>query len=56
MKLAFGLAPTVVEVDGTVAWARVELSRKGPAARVGVEFTDPDKAAIGAFLEENRRG
>ena len=42
-----------VVVAGTVVWARVELSRRGPAARVGIEFTDPDTAAIGAFLEAN---
>jgi len=42
-------------VAGTVVWARVELSRTGPAARVGIEFTDPDTAAIGAFLEANGR-
>jgi hypothetical protein len=41
-------------VTGTVAWARQELSRKGPASRVGIEFTDPDQAAIGAFVDANR--
>ena len=42
-------------VTGTVVWARQELSRKGPASRVGIDFTDPDQAAIGAFIDANRR-
>jgi hypothetical protein len=44
-----------VVVAGTVVWARVELSRRGPAARAGIEFTDADTAAIEAFLEANRQ-
>jgi hypothetical protein len=44
-----------VVIAGTVVWARVELSRRGPAARVGIEFADADPAAIGAFLDENRQ-
>jgi hypothetical protein len=54
---AVTLGPTghEVVVAGTVIWARVELSRRGPAARVGIDFTDPDTAAIEAFLEANRQ-
>jgi hypothetical protein len=52
--VALGAADQGLVVAGTVVWARVELSRKGPAARVGIEFTDPDTAAIEAFLDANR--
>lgn len=44
-----------LDLRATVVWSRIELSRKGPAARFGVEFADPDKAAIGDFLEVHRR-
>jgi PilZ domain len=50
-----GPAASPLVVAGTVVWARPELSRRGPASRVGIEFTDPDKAAIGAFIERSRR-
>jgi hypothetical protein len=52
--VTLGTADRGLVVAGTVVWARVELSRKGPAARVGIEFTDPDTAAIEAFLDANR--
>jgi hypothetical protein len=55
VTVTLGPPPSPVVVTGTVMWARLELSRKGPASRVGVQFTDPDKAAIGAFLGANRR-
>jgi len=53
--VALGVPGRQIVVAGTVVWARVELSRRGPAARVGIEFTDPDPAAIGAFLDANRQ-
>jgi hypothetical protein len=53
--VTLGVAESAVTVAGTIVWARVELSRKGPACRVGVEFIEPDTAAIGVFLEAHRR-
>jgi hypothetical protein len=53
-SVGLGPADRALVVAGTVVWARAELSRKGPAARVGVQFTDPDAAALAAFLDANR--
>jgi hypothetical protein len=53
--VTLGPAGSGIVAAGTVVWARVELSRKGPAARVGIEFAEPDTAAIGAFIEANRQ-
>jgi hypothetical protein len=53
--LTLGPPGQEIVVAGTVVWARLELSRRGPAARVGIEFTAPDAATIGAFLEANRQ-
>jgi hypothetical protein len=55
VTVRLGLETSPLVVIGTVVWARQELSRKGPASRVGIDFTDPDQAAIGAFIEANRR-
>jgi len=55
-RASVGLGPVglTLVVAGTVVWARAELSRKGPATRVGIQFTDPDAAAVAAFLDANR--
>jgi hypothetical protein len=55
-RASVGLGPAgrAVVLAGTVVWARVELSRHGPTARVGIQFTDPDAAAIAAFQDANR--
>jgi hypothetical protein len=53
--VTLGPAGSSVAASGTVVWARVELSRRGPAARVGIEFAEPDTAAIGAFIDANRQ-
>jgi hypothetical protein len=52
--VALGAPHEQLILAGTVVWARVELSRRGPAAKVGIEFTDPDSEAIEAFLDANR--
>jgi len=39
---------------GTVVWARLELSRKGPTYRAGIDFIDPDRDAIGTFIKANQ--
>jgi hypothetical protein len=55
-RASVGLGPPgrAIVLAGTVVWARVELSRKGPTSRVGIQFTEPDAAAIAPFLEANR--
>jgi hypothetical protein len=53
-SVGLGPAGRAVAVAGTVVWARAELSRKGPAARIGIEFTNPDAAAVAAFLDAHR--
>jgi len=53
--VGLGPAGRALVVAGKVVWARVELSRKGPTARVGVQFTDPDVVALAAFLDTHRR-
>jgi len=53
--VTLGPADSAVVAAGTVVWARTELSRRGPAARVGIDFAEPDTAAIGEFLEANRQ-
>jgi hypothetical protein len=44
-----GLSPA-----GVVVWAKLELARTGPAYRVGVEFVEPDRRAIGAFVDAHK--
>jgi hypothetical protein len=44
-----------ITTAGTVVWARLELSRKGPTCRTGIDFIDPDRDAIGAFAKANRQ-
>ncbi len=39
---------------GVVVWARLELKGTGPAYRAGVEFSGPDRQAIGAFIDAHR--
>lgn len=55
VTVTLGPARKSIVVAATVVWARAELSRKGPASRIGVEFKDPDRAAVEAFLEAHRR-
>ena len=55
-RASVGLGPAgrALVMAGAVVWARSELSRKGPAARVGIQFTEPDAAALAEFLDANR--
>jgi hypothetical protein len=53
-SVGLGPAGRALVVAGKVVWARAELARKGPASRVGIQFTDPDTAALAAFLDANR--
>jgi hypothetical protein len=55
VTVTLGPARKSIVVAATVVWARAELSRKGPVSRIGVEFKDPDRRAIEAFLDAHRR-
>jgi hypothetical protein len=55
VTVRLGPAASPLVLTGTVVWSRQELSRKGPASRVGIDFIDPDQPAVGAFIEANRQ-
>jgi hypothetical protein len=54
VTVTLGARDTGVTTMGTVVWARVELSRQGPTYRAGIDFTDPDRRAIAAFIKANQ--
>jgi hypothetical protein len=54
VSVQMGPPTSPLVVTGRVVWARQELARKGPASRVGIDFIDPDQAAIGAFIDAKR--
>ena len=55
VTVTLGSARKSLHATGTIVWARVELTRKGPASRIGVEFADPDQPALNAFIQAHRR-
>lgn len=55
VTVTLGSARKQLTARGTIVWARVELSRKGPVSRVGVEFADHDEAALDGFIQAHRR-
>jgi hypothetical protein len=55
VTVTLGSERKALDAPGTIVWARVELSRKGPASRIGVDFTDPDQPALDAFIQAHRR-
>jgi hypothetical protein len=54
VSVTLGAGDGEVTAAGTVVWARLELSRKGPTYRVGIELVDADAPRIGAFIEAHR--
>jgi hypothetical protein len=56
VTVTLGSGRKPLRATGTIVWARVELSRKGPVSRVGVEFADSDQPALDAFVQAHRRG
>jgi hypothetical protein len=54
VAVTLGAGAGSVTTDGTIVWARQELSRKGPTYRAGIDFIDPDRAAIGAFIKTHQ--
>ena len=54
VTVTLGAGGSGVTTMGTVVWARVELSRTGPTYRAGIDFTDPDRPAIAAFIKAHQ--
>jgi hypothetical protein len=48
----------LVRFNATVVWARYELpgASAAPRYRAGIEFTDPNRAAVDAFIARHREG
>jgi hypothetical protein len=55
VTVTLGPERKALNAPGTIVWARMEISRKGPVSRIGVEFTDPDQPALDAFIQAHRR-
>jgi hypothetical protein len=55
VTVTLGPERKALDAPGTVVWARMEIARKGPVSRIGVEFTDPDQPALDAFIQAHRR-
>lgn len=43
-----------LQVEGQVAWARLEITRLGPTYRAGLEFVNPDRERLAVFCEAHR--
>jgi hypothetical protein len=53
-SVRLGSGDAAITTAGTVVWARLELSRQGPSYRAGIEFVDPDRDAIDAFIKAHK--
>ena len=47
--------PKTVRVGSVIAWAAFELPKAGPRYRAGVEFLDPDQAAVQKIIDAKRK-
>ena len=47
--------PKAVRVGSVIAWASFELPKAGPRYRAGVEFLDPDQAAVQKIIDAKRK-
>lgn len=54
VSVALGSGASALVLAGTVVWARQELSRKGPSYRAGIEFSEPDRDAVDAFIKAHK--
>jgi hypothetical protein len=54
VTVTLGDGASAIATDGTIVWARLELSRKGPSYRAGIDFIEPDRGAVDAFIKANR--
>ena len=53
MTLTEGSRP--IRVSAGVAWASFEMPKTGPRYRAGIEFFDGDQAALGRFIDANKK-
>jgi len=54
VAVGLGTGEAVITCPGTVVWARLELSRKGPSFRAGIDFVEPDQDAIWDFIRRHQ--
>ena len=47
--------PKAVRIGSVIAWAAFELPKAGPRYRAGVEFLDPDQAAVQKIIDAKRK-
>ena len=47
--------PKPLRIGSVIAWASFELPKAGPRYRAGVEFLDPDQAAVQKVIDNNRK-
>jgi hypothetical protein len=43
-----------LRLSGAIAWASFEIPKSGVRYRAGVEFLDPDPAALKRFIDANK--
>jgi hypothetical protein len=55
VTVTLGTGGAAIATGGQIVWARLELSRKGPTYRAGIDFDQPDRDAIGAFLKKHQQ-
>jgi hypothetical protein len=55
VSLSLGKDGDIPAMAGTVVWVRLELTRRGPAYRAGLEFLAPDRERLRAFCDANKR-
>jgi hypothetical protein len=53
MQLPHAVPP--LRLKAAVAWAAFEIPKSGPRYRAGLEFAEPDTAALDRFIERHRR-
>ena len=54
VTLELGPAREPIVLDGTVVWARPEISRKGAVSRIGIDFASPDRPALERYITAHR--
>jgi hypothetical protein len=54
VRVSFVSGARPVRFSAAVAWASFEIPKGGPRYRAGIEFFDPDQAAVHAFLESKK--
>lgn len=53
-EVAFNDGATRVKCMATVVWTSFEMTESGPRYRAGLDFVDPDRAAIDGFAQRHK--